>query len=498
MKTVLIVEDEKLIRQGLAAMLRRAPVAVETVLEARNGLEGLRALEAGGVDVLITDVRMPGMDGMELVQRAAALPQPPLALVISGYDDFNYAVSMLRSGVRDYLLKPVEREKLYEALEKLEKELNARSGEAAGRRAVALQALRCLMAEQPPAPAERAALAVHAAELLPAGAYRVLCLRAAAGGCAPVCVPMGEGLCAACAAEDAAGPQSPAGPGELAGCSAPHQGAAELRAAYAEAREAFLRGYFDDAAGLRVYAPQAFAENACPEEETTLLMQYAAASRWPEAARLLQKNIAAVREGRRSPDAAAALVTAFVRRLMDTYRAMLPAEEEPEVLRTQWQYAGVTEADRALQQWLEGFAARLSHECEDYRNKQKIRDAVQYVRQNFAQPLNMTLVSNQVSMNYSLFSLLFKEYVGTNFVVYLQKLRVEEACRLLCGTEMYANEIGRRVGFADDKNFLKVFKAHCGLSPTEYRRAHQLAQAAADQSGRARPAEPKETKKDGN
>ena len=88
----------------------------------------------------------------------------------------------------------------------------------------------------------------------------------------------------------------------------------------------------------------------------------------------------------------------------------------------------------------------------------------------------MAVVSNEVSMNYSLFSVLFKQYVGTNFVSYLQSIRLEEARRLLRETDLRINEIGRKVGFADDKNFLKVFKAAQGVTPNEYRRACQYAE----------------------
>ena len=99
---------------------------------------------------------------------------------------------------------------------------------------------------------------------------------------------------------------------------------------------------------------------------------------------------------------------------------------------------------------------------------------MQYIQQNFRQPLNMAQVSNHVSMNYSLFSLLFKQYTGSNFVSYMQKLRLDEAKRLLKTTDWLVNEIGRRAGFTDEKRFLKVFKAAVGMSPTEYRKSALL------------------------
>ncbi len=120
MNTILIAEDEKFIRKGLVTMVRRSGVPVETILEARDGEEALELLRQNQVDLLITDIRMPKMDGIALVSQLGALDHQPMVLVISGYDDFSYAVEMLRSGAFDYLLKPVERERLFEALEKLE------------------------------------------------------------------------------------------------------------------------------------------------------------------------------------------------------------------------------------------------------------------------------------------------------------------------------------------------------------------------------------------
>lgn len=96
----------------------------------------------------------------------------------------------------------------------------------------------------------------------------------------------------------------------------------------------------------------------------------------------------------------------------------------------------------------------------------------------------MAVVSNYVSMNYSLFSLLFKQYTGANFVSYLQNLRVKETKRLLETTDWRVNEIGRRVGFADTKHFLKVFKAATGFSPTEYRRARALTERNGEQKNK--------------
>ncbi len=82
----------------------------------------------------------------------------------------------------------------------------------------------------------------------------------------------------------------------------------------------------------------------------------------------------------------------------------------------------------------------------------------------------MALVSNYVSMNYSLFSLAFKKYTGTNFVNYLKDIRIAEAKRLLSQTDERLQDISRRIGYDNEKHFMKTFKSICGISPSEYRR----------------------------
>lgn len=109
MKTVLIVEDEKLIRQGIRTMIQRSGVPVEMIMECNNGEMALAILERQKIDVMFTDIRMPKMNGIELVEHIQALPDKPIIVVISGYADFSYAVEMLRMGAREYLLKPVGR-----------------------------------------------------------------------------------------------------------------------------------------------------------------------------------------------------------------------------------------------------------------------------------------------------------------------------------------------------------------------------------------------------
>ena len=103
-----------------------------------------------------------------------------------------------------------------------------------------------------------------------------------------------------------------------------------------------------------------------------------------------------------------------------------------------------------------------------------MQQAIDYIQKNYAADLNMAVVSNYVSMNYSLFSYAFKQYTGKNFVNYLKELRVNEAKRLLAETDMRVIEISQQVGYENEKHFMKIFKSVSGVSPTQYRKNMQF------------------------
>ena len=100
----------------------------------------------------------------------------------------------------------------------------------------------------------------------------------------------------------------------------------------------------------------------------------------------------------------------------------------------------------------------------------KIQAAIKYIEDNFDKDLNMAVVSNEISMNYSLFSVAFKNYTGENFVTYVKTLRMDKAKALLEETDLKVNEISKAVGYDNEKHFLKSFKAFVGVSPSEYRK----------------------------
>lgn len=126
MRRALVADDERLDREGLIRQVRWADFGIGEVLSAKNGREALAILEKTPVDLLLTDISMPGMDGLELVREVRAKNASMRIVLISGYDDFEYAQRAISLGVSAYILKPVETEKLEEALKKALSEISAR------------------------------------------------------------------------------------------------------------------------------------------------------------------------------------------------------------------------------------------------------------------------------------------------------------------------------------------------------------------------------------
>ena len=116
---ILVVDDEPLARERLRTLLSDLAVQLPSVVvgEAANGLQALDFLRDHPVDVVLADIRMPGMDGIELATHLGRLEKPPAVIFCTAYD--NYAVQAFDLNAVDYLLKPVRAQRLLAALHKL-------------------------------------------------------------------------------------------------------------------------------------------------------------------------------------------------------------------------------------------------------------------------------------------------------------------------------------------------------------------------------------------
>ena len=124
MYKVLIVDDEPIIRLGLRKMIKWEEEGFVVVKDAKNGKEAIEFIENENVDLIITDISMPIMDGIELVRLVRKYNKNIKIVFLTGYKEFDYAREGIKLGVEDYLLKPIDPKNLKNVLLKIRELLN--------------------------------------------------------------------------------------------------------------------------------------------------------------------------------------------------------------------------------------------------------------------------------------------------------------------------------------------------------------------------------------
>lgn len=120
MKKVVIVEDEELVRRGIVQAVDWQSVDCAVVGEAANGAEGLEVIRRERPEIIVTDIKMPRMDGIEMLRKLRTEGNSAAVILLTAYSDFTYAQAALKLGAVDYLLKPFHDGELEEAVARLD------------------------------------------------------------------------------------------------------------------------------------------------------------------------------------------------------------------------------------------------------------------------------------------------------------------------------------------------------------------------------------------
>lgn len=120
---IFVVEDESLILKNIIKKIEQLSPDFQVVGSAYNGMDALALLESSKAQILFTDIKMPMMDGLDLIRRIREKNKDLQIAILSGYNDFEYARSAIQYGVADYLLKPVKLEHLECVLKKMQESI---------------------------------------------------------------------------------------------------------------------------------------------------------------------------------------------------------------------------------------------------------------------------------------------------------------------------------------------------------------------------------------
>lgn len=117
---LVIIDDEQIVIEGIRAIIKREELPCDVVGSAGDGIEGRNVIREKEPDLVITDIRIPGIDGLSLIEEMREFLPDTCFIVISGYTEFQYAQKALKLGVLDYIDKPVTIAKLKEAIHRVD------------------------------------------------------------------------------------------------------------------------------------------------------------------------------------------------------------------------------------------------------------------------------------------------------------------------------------------------------------------------------------------
>ena len=507
---IVIVEDEPRTREGLVQMIGKY-TRHEICGVAANGAEALPLIRGVKPDLVLTDIQMPDMNGLRMLEQLERMPEKPLAIILTGYASFEYARTAVHLGVVDYVLKPIDVPAFLSLLEETEVRLEARHAERVGAAhllweymsaepAARGQRLPALLSHlQVSADTEWTAFLIQPAPLDPdrmgqetVGLLSRHVQESMAGCCSLKChlvnLPCVNGLLLLVQGANTGGMLarmfSEAVLSEaqsICRCACacvPVAGIGSLGDAV-EALQALLPATF--VYGMdRVLEPEmvqrlSFSPGPYPLELENRMRKEILAGEYAKARKLGQRFQETVIAGDGPPD----LIREYTARLASAIYNIakernLQAEAQPiyhqyvrRMVESQTREELAAHYERFLRMVLGDLTE--ANEALDV-DSQAILKVIHYIREQYGNNVTLSDAAKLIGVTPEYLSRLFYQKINVNFVVFLRDFRISVAKRMLLSGKYRIQEIAEHVGFKDPKYFNKVFKSVCGVSPTEYKK----------------------------
>ena len=519
MYSLLIVEDERWEREGLVKLWDWHELGIEVAGTAVNGVDGLNQALRLQPDIIVTDIRMPGLNGLEMSKKIREKLSDVRIVVLTGYGDYEYTREAIAMNADDYVLKPLEEDELratmQRVVEKCDKLGALRAQEKrmlerlhAGERSAVERRLADLLHGKRGEPEELAAGLLKLDEELYAPGYAVLAaaasesvdreaLRGTLGRSAYLldCEDIPGGLVAVIPCEAAAMSEVERMAGRLLaewsrmskpqptiGFGAPAVSLTRLRDAYREAVDAARYGIFCEVSGV-VLADTAAAARRLFDERASEFR-----SEWQEQCRRLRLHVLNLQE----PEVRSVLgeLFAHIRKHAGAGRFYLDAlfhallfdlslledERQP--------YEGADGNPLAalgsvqeVEAYLLAFVSSLMVRLDAKRNRKDDYIANRTVRliedKYGSNELSLTMLASEMFVSPNHLGVLFKRSVGVTVHQYILEVRMRKAEELLRTTKQKVSEIAERIGVANHSYFCTLFKQKHGMTPGEYQELMQ-------------------------
>ncbi|WP_077612869.1 response regulator transcription factor [Clostridium sp. Marseille-P2415] len=531
---IVIADDEKKICRLIEYLIDWDGIGVELLGVAYDGISAYQLIQEKNPDFLLTDIRMPGMDGLRLIEEAKKRNDSLKCIIISGYKDFQYAQQGMRYGVRDYLLKPINQDDLTRTLKKLVKEtLEQKSSQAAQThmaetirnysgelKRVFLKIVLEQKPEERPEKVLKEVQKIHAQEIINSTG-RLIIIKPdieykefTKEGYQLLIDKTIEILYLEFASES----------GDLT-VEATDEGIFLLLFHEQPDREELLKALNhvrDRVMGLqdlfpKIYITAIISETARTAGELILHIQRSRISMYdrlltgtnmiveekppvlePDKNQSLNHQLSRLLESRPEAfepdeikkclgDAKRIIQTAkeisgldikmglirLAHYYMDLFGQLDASfDPDPKISCFSEMYEHCIFIDQAFE-LLEETLLKALHEVMDHLKNREIKPvayAKQYIEENKGINIKLEELAKNAGFSYAYFSSLFKKETGKTLTEYTQMVRIETARKLLLEKELSISQIAELSGYSDIKFFTKQFKKTLGVSPNEYRK----------------------------
>ena len=493
MYNVYLADDERLVIHGLEQRVNWERMKCRVIGSAQDGVTALRQIMELKPDIVITDILMPGMTGLELIRRAEQELECAF-IIFSGYSKFEYAKQALRLGTVDYLIKPADIEEIEESIMKaqewLEQNKLIRSSAMATDEYEQMQMVRLL-----------SGIECEASNLKGLGIFLpiTIAVRDCEEELHEAVAKMGNPICRIFSMKDKSNIVLVAAAREekdvvyfrkrfavqMAKLRHNHRewywgmgylcdDAGELSASYAQANEMLEYCRFigeqigDEYERLHAYEPAAFQEQV--RSIAALAMQEDDAHHvYHEVRNLLNDAV----QHKLSINAMEDLTRDLLYEMRTIVEKIFGefADKNIYQLFATAELKNVRSKDRLERRLIETIQNvrnyTMSSATQDQRSQ--VERIKIYIGQNFTLPLTLTDIAENIKLNPSYVSHIFKKETGENLFDYIARLRIERAQELLRATDWKIAKISREVGIEDQRYFCQVFKKRVGSTATAYR-----------------------------
>lgn len=486
MLRIAVIDDEPKIRRGITGMLKNC-LKDRAVIESFSSAGDLvRAARKEELHLLITDIRMPDLDGLELGNYLKLFYPRLKIILISGYRDFEYAQAAIRLQVCDYLLKPVNPQRLQEVVLQqiglLEKEESqtAKAGKADGgvwpdtnqviqemlyggdpmhpvlAGCLDQQTVYYLVLTEGAAEDRTGLLA----ELLEKDAW-------ASGrmdGSRSFYLTRNANLYQDLLTQSTEGKHM-----KNIGISGPCCGAKRLHQAYLQALSALKQEIYAERPGIWRFQSSGIWQFDGEKKAMYLLNCIYAGTDLVGELTELREEIRLARPVFPMYEKNIKLLLETIIRMLEEHDGMSQACIQLKEIEEQiGDSHSLNETFRKIEAALQAVSANRK-EMQRMCMEQNLHRAIDYIKAHYCEDLTLEEVASQAKMNPTYFSSSFKKYMGVGFIHYMMELRIHRAKKLLKEENKKICEIARILGFGDTRYFAKIFKRYAGVTPSEYR-----------------------------